>query len=261
MYHTIQYGLTAVEGGTVATLRLNRPERKNTIGPEMANELLYALENAEKEDNARVVILTGAGGTFCAGGDLGAMSAGPVVSNLPMRGDYADLLLAMTRYTRPIIARVEGVAMGGGLGLVAASHFAIASESAVFGTPEISRGLWPMMISAVLARTVARRDLLEMMLLGAKMSSADAVRLRIVNRAVPSDQLDAEVLTLAKSLAAKSPTAIARGLSAWAKQGDMALEEALPMLREELFSLLGTDDAREGLMAFMEKRAPQWTGK
>ena len=96
---------------------------------------------------------------------------------------------------------------------------------------------------------------------GHRLASADAVRLRIVNRAVPSDQLNAEVLTLAKSLAAKSPTAIARGLSAWAKQGDMALEEALPMLREELFSLLGTDDAREGLMAFMEKRAPQWTGK
>ncbi|MFO0647105.1 MAG: enoyl-CoA hydratase-related protein [Polyangiales bacterium] len=261
MYHTILYDLTTVEGGAIATIRLNRPERKNSIGPEMANEILYALENAEKEDHVRVVVLTGTGGTFCAGGDMGAMTAGPVVSTLPMRGDYADLILKMVRFTRPIIARVEGAAMGGGLGLVAASHFAIASETAVFATPEISRGLWPMMISAILARTVARRDLLEMMLVGAKMPAVEAARLRIINRAVLPDQLDDEVFTLAKSLALKSPTAVSRGLAAWAKQGDMALDAALPMLREELFSLLGTDDAREGLMAFMEKRAPKWTGK
>ena len=100
MYHTILYDLTTVEGGAIATIRLNRPERKNSIGPEMANELLYALENAEKEDHVRVVVLTGTGGTFCAGGDMGAMGGGPVVSTLPMRGDYADLLLKMVRFTR-----------------------------------------------------------------------------------------------------------------------------------------------------------------
>ncbi len=261
MYHTILYDVTQVEGGSVATITLNRPERKNSIGPEMANEVLYALENAENEDHVRVVVITGAGANFCAGGDLGAMSGSPVVGTLPVRGDYADLVLAMTRFTRPIIARVEGVAMGGGLGLVAASHFAIASEKAVFATPEIQRGLWPMMISALLARTVSRRDLLEMMLLGAKMPAQEAARLRLINRAVPAEKLDEEVLTLARSLAMKSPTAVSRGLAAWAKQGDMALEDALPMLRDELFSLLGTDDAREGLMAFMEKRAPNWTGK
>lgn len=261
MYHTILYGVTAVDGGSVATITLNRPERKNSIGPEMANEVLYALENAEREDHVRAVILTGAGGHFCAGGDLGALSGGPMIATLPVKGDYADLMLAMMRYTRPIIARVEGVAMGGGLGLVAASHFAIAASGSVFATPEIHRGLWPMMISAVLARTVARRDLLEMMLLGAKMPAEEAARLRIVNRVVPHEQLDAEVMTLAKSLATKSPTAVARGLAAWSRQGDVALAEALPMLRDELIGLLSTDDAREGLMAFMEKRAPQWTGK
>ena len=261
MYHTILYDVTAVDGGSIATITLNRPERKNSIGPEMANEVLYALENAEREDHVRAVILTGAGGHFCAGGDLGALSGGPMIATLPLKGDYADLMLAMMRYTRPIIARVEGVAMGGGLGLVAASHFAIAAAGSVFATPEIHRGLWPMMISAVLARTVARRDLLEMMLLGAKMPAEETARLRIVNRVVPHDHLDAEVMTLARSLAAKSPTAVARGLAAWSRQGDVALAEALPMLRDEFIGLLSTDDAREGLMAFMEKRAPQWTGK
>lgn len=261
MYHTITYALTEVDGGRVATLTLNRPERKNAIGPEMANELLYALDNATREDQVRAVVLTGAGSNFCAGGDLGAMTGGVTISTLPVRGDYADLMLAMVRSTVPIIARVEGVAMGGGLGLVAASHFAIASQSAVFATPEIHRGLWPMMISAVLARTVAKRDLLEMMLLGAKMSADEASRLRIINRAVPAERLDDEVNALARSLAEKSPTAIARGLAAWSKLGDMALDQALPMLRDELFALFATDDAREGLMAFMEKRAPRWTGR
>ncbi len=261
MYHTILYGVTAVDGGAVATITLNRPERKNAIGPEMANELIYALENAEKEDHVRAVVITGAGGNFCAGGDLGAMTGGPLVGTLPTKGDYADLVLAMVRYTRPIIARVEGAAMGGGLGLVAASHFAIASETAVFATPEINRGLWPMMISAVLARTISRRDLLEMMLLGAKMPAAEAARIRLVNRAVPAERLDAEVDALARSLASKSPTAVARGLAAWARQGDMALDAALPVLRDELLELLATDDAREGLMAFVEKRAPRWTGR
>lgn len=261
MFHTVLYEKAAVDGGNVVTLTLNRPERKNAISPEMANELLYALDHADKEDDARVVVLTGAGGNFCSGGDFGAMTSGSVVTNLPLRGDYADLLLAMTRYTRPIVARVEGVAVGGGLGLVAASHFAVASIDAVLGTPEVHRGLFPMMIMAVLARTVSRRHLLEMMLVGAKMPAAQAAHMGLVNRVVTRDELDADVRELAVTLASRSPTAVRHGLAAWAKQGDMKLDEALPMLRDALYELLGTDDAREGLTAFLEKRAPRWTGK
>lgn len=244
----------------VCAITLHYPERRNAIGPQMVNELLYAIEDAREAPLVRSILITGEGKAFCAGGDFAQMTGGADGPELPPKGDYADLLLAMVRSDKPIVAKVNGAAMGGGLGLVAASHFAIASETAVFATPEISRGLWPMMISAILARTVSRRDLLEMMLLGAKMPAVEAARLRIINRAVLPDQLDEAVLTLAKSLALKSPTAVSRGLAAWAKQGDMALDAALPMLREELFSLLGTDDAREGLMAFMEKRAPKWTG-
>ncbi len=261
MFHTITYEKAAVAGAPVVTVTLTRPERKNAISPEMANELLYALEMADKEDDARVVVLAGAGGHFCAGGDFGAMTSGAAVGTLPVRGDYADLLFAMTRSTRPIVARVEGVAMGGGLGLVAASHFAVASDTATLSTPEVHRGLFPMMIMAVLSRTVSRRHLLEMMLLGAKMTAAQARDLGLVNRVVAPEALDAEVQGLVTELASRSPTAVRHGLAAWAKQGDMRLDEALPMLRDALFELLGTDDAREGLMAFMEKRAPRWTGR
>lgn len=263
MFQTLGYSTEALPaGGAVATITLNRPDRRNAIGPEMVNELLYALEAAGREPAVRVIVLAAAGKTFSAGGDLGQMSggvAGPGV--LPVKGDYADLLLAMVRSPRPIVARVQGAALGGGLGLVAASHFAVAATDAQLGTPEVNVGIFPMMIMAVLARTIPRRQLLEMMLLGAKLSADEAARIGLVNRTVTPERLDAEVRTLVESLGARSPTAIERGLAAYARQGDMALDAALPMLRDALYDLVATEDAREGLMAFMEKRAPRWTGR
>jgi enoyl-CoA hydratase/carnithine racemase len=260
MYNTIQY---ATEG-PVATVTLNRPERKNAIGPEMVNELLYALDAASRDEGIRVVVLGANGKTFSAGGDLGQMAAGGAGGAggaLPNRGDYADLLLALVKMTKPVVARVQGHAMGGGLGLVAASAMAIASTDAQLGTPEVNVGLFPMMIMAVLARTIPRRALLEMMLLGARIDAAEAERIGLVNRAVAPERLEAEVHRVVGELAQKSPTALARGLAAYGRMGDMALDAALPMLRDELYALLATEDAREGLMAFMEKRAPRWTGR
>lgn len=261
MFHTILYERRETAGGPVGWITLNRPERKNAVSPEMANELLYALAHADLEDRVHCVVLTGAGGHFCAGGDFGAMASGQVISTLPIKGDYADLLLAMVRATKPIVAKVRGSAMGGGLGLIAASHFALCAHDATLGTPEVLRGLWPMMIMAVLARVVPQRDLLEMMLLGEKLTAEHAARVKLVNRAVPEDALDAEADALCRTLATRSPTAVRHGLTLWAKQGDMALEDALPALRDALFELIGTEDAREGIMAFMEKRAPRWTGR
>lgn len=258
-FRAIRYATRDVEGGAVATLAMNRPERRNAISPEMANELLHGFDQAFADDAVRVVVLEGEGAHFCGGGDLKGMSQSD--DALPLKGDYADLLLAMVRAPKPIVAKVRGTAMGGGLGLAAASHFALCAEGATLGTPEIHRGLWPMMIMAVLARTVARRDLLELMLLGDKLTAQRAAEMKLVNRAVPDDALDAEVDALASALATRSPTAVRHGLAAWAKQGDLALDDALPMLRDALFELIATDDAREGIMAFMEKRAPRWTGR
>jgi enoyl-CoA hydratase/carnithine racemase len=253
-YQTIR---VAVDGA-ICTITLSVPERKNPIGPQMVNELLYALDDAKDDASVRVVVLTGAGDAFSAGGDLKQMSGG---SSLEPKGDYADLLLCFSKLGKPTIARVNGVAMGGGLGLVAGCDFAIAKASAIFGTPEIKRGLFPMMIMAVLARVVSRRRLLEMMLLGEKMSAAQAEAIELVTRAVPDDQLDAEVAALAAKLAAQSPTAMRMGLAAYHHQADRALEEAVPYLRDQLIAILGTADASEGLTAFLEKREPRWTGR
>jgi enoyl-CoA hydratase/carnithine racemase len=248
--------------GPTLRITLFNPERRNAIGPQMTNELLWALSDGLEDAAVRVVVITGEGKAFCAGGDFAQMTgAASDADALPHKGDYADLLLAMTRYEKPIVARVNGAAMGGGLGIVAASHFALAVTDAKLGTPEIDVGLFPFMIAAVLARVIVpRRALVEMMLRGQKLEAAEAMRIGIVSRVVTAEALDGEVDALCADLAARSPTAMRLGLRAFAAQDALALEAALPMLRERLGEALGTNDAREGLTAFLEKRKPNWTG-
>ncbi len=257
------YGkIKVARDGAVERITLFNPERRNAIGPQMTNELLWALSDAADDAAARVVVVTGEGKAFCAGGDFAQMSGGAADENpLPSKGDYADLLLAMTRYEKPLVARVNGAAMGGGLGIVAASHFAIAQSDAKLGTPEVDVGLFPFMIAAVLARIVPRRALVEMMLRGQKLEAAEAQKIGIVGKVVAPDALDAEIDALCTDLAGRSPTALRLGLRAFAAQDDLALADALPLLRTALGEALGTDDAREGLTAFLQKRKPQWTGK
>jgi enoyl-CoA hydratase/carnithine racemase len=251
--------IRASASGGVATLTLHNPARKNAIGPAMVDDLLHALEDAATDAEVRVVVLTGAGDAFCAGGDFAQMTGS--AESLPPKGDYADLLLAMTRSPVPIVARVNGHAMGGGLGLVAAAHFAVAARGAKLGTPEIDVGLFPMMIMAVLQRVVPRRKLLEMMLYGERLDADQAAAAGLVNRAVDPGELDGAVQKITDTLLSKSPIAVRLGLSAFAAQDDLDLETALPLLRERLAGCLSTDDAREGLRAFLEKRRPQWSGK
>lgn len=247
--------------GPVATLALKNPARKNAIGPAMVNELLHALSDAAEDAAIRAIVITGSGDAFCAGGDFAQMTGGAAEDALPHKGDYADLLLAMIGSPKPIIARVNGHAMGGGLGLVAASHFAVAQRGAKLGTPEVNVGLFPMMIMAVLQRVVPRRRLLEMMLFGERVEADEAASIGLVNRAVDAADLDAAVSKITSAIADKSPVTIKLGLEAFAAQDDLDLESALPLLRERLGACLATDDAREGLMAFLQKRKPVWTGK
>jgi len=246
----------------IARITLFNPERRNAIGPQMTNELLWALADAAEDSAIRVVVITGEGKAFCAGGDFAQMTGASADQvELPHKGDYADLLVAMTRFEKPIVSRVNGAAMGGGLGIVAASHFAIAQSDAKLGTPEVDVGLFPFMIAAVLARIVPRRALLEMMLRGQKLEASEAERIGIVGKVVAAENLDVEVDALCNDLAARSPTALRLGLRAFAAQSDLALEDALPLLRNALGEALGTEDAREGLTAFLQKRKPNWTGK
>lgn len=253
--------LVSADAG-VARIVLNRPDRKNPLGPQTINELLWALDDAKDDAAVRAVVITGAGAAFSAGADLKQMSSGhgdePA---LAPKGDFRDLMLRFPMLGKPTIARVPGPAMGGGLGLVAACDFAIACESAVLGTPEIKRGLWPMMIMAVLREIVPRRKLMSMMLLGDKLSAREALDHGLLTSVVPDDQLDGAVDALASKLAAQSPTAMRMGLEAFHATRGEPLDRAVPYLQDRLYALLATDDAREGMTAFLEKRAPNWTGK
>mgnify|MGYP000122511876 CR=1 FL=1 len=260
--------LYEVRGG-VATIMFNRPERRNPIGPTTVGELLHALYRARDDAAVRVVVLTGAGKIFSAGGDLSQMSGS---SGTPLQsgqaenraaGTFADLmnLLAGTGLGKPTIAKVNGHAMAGGLGIVVACDLAIAADDAAFATPEINVGLWPMMIMATIFRNVPRKRAMELILTGDRVDAQTAERLGLITRAVPRDRLDAEVTALCEKLIAKSPLIVQMGLDAYHHMKDMPLEPALRHLEGELGRVLATDDAAEGLMAFLQKRPAVWKAR
>ena len=252
--------------GPTARITLNRPDKRNPLGPTTIGELLHALDCAKEDDAVRVIVLTGAGKVFSAGGDLSSMGAGGTplsasgsASTKP--GTFVDLNLALTQVGKPTIAMVNGHALAGGLGLVVACDVAIAADDAQLGTPEINVGLWPMMIMATIFRNVPRKRGLELIMTGDKIPAAQAAEMGLITRAVPRERLQAEVDALAEKLAAKSPLVMRMGLEAFYRVQDMELEPALQYLQGQLMAVLGTEDAREGLMAFLEKRAPQWKGR
>lgn len=253
----------------VATITFNRPERRNPIGPSTVGELLHALGRARDDATVRVVVLTGAGKIFSAGGDLSQMSGSggtPLQSGSAenrVAGTFADLmnLLAGTGIGKPTIAKVNGHAMAGGLGIVVACDLAIAADDAGFATPEINVGLWPMMIMATIFRNVPRKRAMELILTGDRVDAPTAERLGLITRAVPRDRLDAEVQALCDKLIAKSPLIVQMGLDAYHRMQDMPLDPALRHLEGELGRVLGTEDAAEGLMAFLQKRPPVWKAK
>jgi enoyl-CoA hydratase/carnithine racemase len=250
--------LVSIDAG-VATVTMNRPDRRNAIGVQMTNELLYALEDAAADDAVRCTVLTGAGTAFCAGADLVQLTGDADTLDLPHRGGYDDLLRTMIRTAKPIIARVNGHALGGGLGLVAASTLAIGSTEAKLGAPEVRLGLFPFMIYAALERVMPRRRAFELLLCGERFSAEEAAEMGLLNRAVPPSEVDAAVKALTDSLRAASPSALRLGMRAMHEVDGLSLEDKLPLLAQRLMECLTTDDAREGISAFLEKRAPRWT--
>ena len=242
----------------VLTLTLNRPEKRNALSARLVNELIIAFEDAATDDDVRVIVLTGAGGAFCAGADLSSFGGSDEDSDLPHRGGFPELNLAMAAVHKPIIARVERYAMAGALALICGSTFVIAEDTARFGAPEIDRGIFPMMVLASLFRTISKRDGLDMVLTGRKIDAEEAVRMGLINQAVPTETLDETVAKLASTLANKPPTAVKMGLQAYQEQETLAFEDALNMLQERLMEVIGTEDAQEGILAFLQKRDPKW---
>ena len=172
-----------------------------------------------------------------------------------------ELIRALRGSRKPTVARVNGNALGGGFGLAAACDIVIAADHAVFGTPEIRVGLWPMMITAVLQPLVPQKALFEMMATGQLISADEAMRLGVVSRVVPAAQLDAAVDETVDALVAVSPAAMAFGKDAFYTAANMDVDTALDYLQTGLTALATTHDAREGVAAFLENRDPKWRGR
>lgn len=244
-----------------AWLTIDREERRNALSDEVIEGLIDGLERAAGDAEARVVVLTGAGDrAFCAGGDLTSTMApqGGRVGQHEQRGRIADLLVGIGRHPKPVVARVNGVALAGGFGLMMACDLVVAPDDAEFGTPEINLGLWPFMISAVIKRNLPRKVALEMMMTGRRYSAAEAERWGMVNRVVPRSELDETVGALVAELAGKSSLVLRLGKESFGRVDDMALEPALRYLNALLTVDLESEDVAEGVAAFLEKRDPQW---
>lgn len=248
--------------GPVATLTINRPDRRNAINPEVSRALSEGLGRAEEDDSVSVVVLTGAGEkAFCAGADLGTMSADGAVAQHFVRAELGELFLQMQRARPLIVGRVNGHALAGGFGLMLACDLVVASAEAEMGMPEINLGLWPFMITAVVQRDLPRKLALELMLTGRRMTAEEAARWGFVNRVVGLEELDGAIDELTETLAGKSPLIAALGKRSFYRAEDMRFDESLEYLSGMLTVCLQSEDTLEGVTAWLQKRSPQWKSR
>jgi enoyl-CoA hydratase/carnithine racemase len=255
--------LVAVEDG-VATVTLNRPEARNALDARLIRELGAALGRLEVDPAARAIVLRGAGErAFCAGADLrGLFRDASILEAREQYGALAAILEGIARMRTPVIAQVHGYALAGGCGLAVACDLVVAADDAVFGLPEIKLGLLPAMVLAPILRTAAApKRVLELVLTGREVPAAEALELGLVTRVVPRAELDAAVAALARTLAGLSPATVGLGKEAFYHALDAAASQALPRLRDLLTIVARSEDAREGIAAFLEKRSPRWQGR
>ena len=242
----------------IGRITLNRPEAKNTFTVPLARELNAALEALDDDADVRVVVIQAAGEHFSTGIDLAEFK------NKSHR-KYRELIKLMdqhnhtiARMKKPVIASVKGYAVANGAGLTFACDLVVAAESAKFGTTAINVGLICLGPAVPLARSVGRRKTLEMVLTGDIISAPEAERLGLVNQVVPDDQLEQATLELASKLAAKSPLALQIGKAGIYGIADLPYHQALDYAGELFASLCSTEDAQEGVQAFVERREPVW---
>jgi enoyl-CoA hydratase/carnithine racemase len=251
-------------GSGVRTIALDDPDKRNALSLELLDDLIGALQDARSDADTSCVILASTHPkVFCAGGNLAAFGDEASIVDKHVANDRFPLLFRQFgELGKPSLCAVGGHALAGGFGLTLACDLIVARESATFGTPEINVGIFPFMLMALLYRNLPRKRVNELMLLGERLSAREAQDLGFVNRVVPDgEDLDAAVMEWAERLAAKSPVLMRFGKDAMRRQDGMAYDEALDYLQAQLSLAFATDDAREGLSAFLEKREPRWTGR
>jgi methylglutaconyl-CoA hydratase len=248
--------------GQAFWITINRAEKRNAINGNVVTGIAKGYREAHDDRDVRVIVLTGAGDkAFCAGADLRATGAAFSADFAKPNVDYADLLRLSQNATKPAIARVGGVCMAGGMGLLCMTDMAVAADHAVFGLPEVKIGLFPMQVLSLLQQVAPRRLVNEWALTGEPFDARAALNAGLLNYVVPSAELDAKLEWLIGRIADKSPTAIRRGKYAMRAIAAMSFDQSIAYTESQIALSAMTEDAKEGLKAFAEKRKPVWPGK
>lgn len=256
--------LLAERDGNVLRLSINREDKRNALSAEVMRGMLDAVVAASTDGDIRVIVIGAVGERiFCSGADLAVMSNDATgLEQHEGRGLLARLVVAMRECPVPVVARVQGMCLAGGIGLAAGADVVLARESAQFGMPEIDRGLWPFMVSALLGRHLSPKHAMDRMLAGDRFDARTAYEIGLVSRVFPDATFAADVDAYVAKLAAAAPVAVRLGKAAWVAATETGpLPIALEAMQAQLSLLTTTKDAAEGIAAFFEKRSPQWTGR
>ncbi len=254
-------GLIYESEGPIAVLTLNRPERRNALSLDLIEELIEALAAVDRQQEVRAVILAAAGPAFCAGHDLSELRGRRPADYRRIFERCTRLMETIREIRQPVIAEVQGVATAAGCQLVAACDLAVASEDARFATPGVRIGLFCATPMVPLVRTIGRKRAFEMLVSGETIDAPTAEAWGLINRVVPASQLRNETRTLALRIAESSPGVIAAGKRAFYEQLDLAEQQAYSRACMTMVWGAMTEDAQEGITAFLEKRTPLWRGR
>ncbi|MFO7601985.1 MAG: enoyl-CoA hydratase-related protein [Candidatus Desulfacyla sp.] len=247
--------------GHVGVITLNRPQAMNTFSSEMGRELNQALIQLDNDKGVRVVVVKGAGKAFSVGIDISEFFGKSQREYKEWVGIMEQMNHVITYMKKPVIASVHGFAVANGAGLVAVCDLAVVAEGTKIGATAINVGLFCMGPAVPLSRSLGRKRCMEMLLTGDMVSAEDAERWGLVNKVVPLDQLEEATMALANKLAEKSPLALQMGKQAFYGMSDMEFGKALEYSNEAFAALCMTEDATEGIQAFLEKRKPDWKEK
>ena len=250
------------DSDSVATLTLNRPTQFNALSDELLDALQAALDAIARDKSIRAVVIAGAGKAFCAGHDLKEMRGNPSKDYMQrLFKKCGKLMTAITQIPQPVIARVHGVATAAGCQLVAMCDLAVAAENAKFAVSGINVGLFCSTPAVALTRAMSRKAAMEMLLTGEFISAVEAEKRGLINRAVAADALDAEVARLVAAVCAKSSLAVGMGKQLFYRQIEMGIEGAYQLASETMACNMMSEDAANGIDAFMNKQKATWVGR
>jgi enoyl-CoA hydratase/carnithine racemase len=248
----------------VGIIEMNDPESRNSMSQNMCLTLIDTLKAAETNNEVHVIVITGAGSAFCAGGNIKefALYQEKVASEVHKEGEATtNLFQTLTSLRKPVIGGINGHALGGGLGLVAACHYTVASSRAKLGTTEIKLGLFPLVILPVIIDAIGSKKALEISFTGEIFTADQAKEYGLVNKVVPPEQVMDVALKFARQLASASPLALKIGMDCFVKTRDMEWNKKLDYANTLRVISFLSDDLKEGAQAFLEKRQPNWTGR